>query len=768
MTQLIRFFTALLLCDTLFAETNSTEIPPPTRKEYNIPAPTGSKSAEGKNISDWEAWSKQHGVDESLIGNSQDLARKMYGEGALNPNVNQVNDQYIKSQSEYKNNKAITAFDETIKSKIIEHSSSGAIGSNVAAKDIKCYITRDIPFRYRCNLTGLLYGGAVNETGKVARNTCESECYETKTCINVTSSSTPESKSSTHAGMTKEISSTNTILFSLPLDSTRKIKKVNFTTESESDTPFYVDVTYVDLKNKEVKLVYRLRSGKAKDARAFVLEDTAKSIAFKAYTDDGATVKASLTDVIVSYAGNEKFICPALQDISHERPENYAKLCPSGIIHTFTKGSSVYKICQDYGVLGDNPDGTFSSADTCISNCKRAGNCEADATTFTTEILKNFREGCIQGQANCKDEDCALARKKGDKIFHEVVFDAGKTPWITIQNTTQVKGVKRPRISVLDDEDYLKRHANEWKDEAYTNMLREKTYNFSSVKIGDKTKSSSAYGLGVSSGAAYGVSAMATRTLSWNLKPSSTDVSNGKRYYLYAVLIAEIGKSEWQPSGAKDIQRDRVWYVKTQKDGDKFKAFRREINVGGSGMDSNGSIHFFENQYAEKRYETFSEGWFGISPSMMAEAFDNVEFRPAGSPFWTFSLVGNLGALVENLPGIVRSRSKDLYERPFYTGSFDGSGDGILDYVVATYYSPTPLTYADLVSKISSGEITIMYRGNNPSVFPATVKSDSQNATTSYINIYQYGASSSQSAYMRILPRSEDVGKKGFIYVFIY
>ncbi len=40
--------------------------------------------------------------------------------------------------------------------------------------------------------------------------------------------------------------------------------------------------------------------------------------------------------------------------------------------------------------------------------------------------------------------------------------------------------------------------------------------------------------------------------------------------------------------------------------------------------------------------------------------------------------------------------------------------------------------------------------------------------TNSNIEIYQYGASSNNSLKVRIKPRKEDVGKNGFVYIFVY
>lgn len=772
---LLKLFTVMLLLVSLgVANENNTTKPSvePKRHTFNVPEPTNSSNPLEKTTTDWENLSKQQGVNESITGGAQDIARKMYGPSALSPDIGQITDVYINQSSEYKDNKAITGYTADFQATILENATLSSMGAKSDIDNIRCYITRDIPFRYTCSVTGIMYGGDVAQNGAKARDLCRSECYETRTCVEVT----PDNSIAKIISMMAihGSSSGNILSRTLAVDKDRRIDRIEFTTDAKDiRAPFYVDISYIDNRDKEKNLVVGLYSMHEDEKRVFTLGDIAKSVTLRAYTKDGITASIAVTDIQIIYKSAEKWICPTLQDISNEKPENFAKLCPSGRLHTFTKGVTSYTICEDGGVLGDNTDGTFSSEVGCKATCKDSGNCTPDISVFTTDILKNFREGCILGQANCKDEYCTMARKKNDPIINEIFFDAGSTPTLSIQNSIQVRGIKRPRISVEDDMEFEKRNAEEWKDKAYETMLREKTFNLTEIPIGQNTSPLNAFGIGTISGADYGVVGTSVRTLNWKLKPASFDVSNGKTYRLYSVFTATIGRKVWNERGERVTQRERIWFVKTSN-ADTYKPFYREIDIGAPGITLNNmenveGAYFSTNEYAKRDFQGFSGGaWHGLSESQMAEHFLTKRFDPEGIPFWTFPVVHHLGDVVNQLPGLMRSRTKDLFEHPVYTGPFDGSADGMLSFAVATTYSETALTYKQLLDGVLSGDIPTIYHSNAPHLYPKEIGSDANNHQSSNIQIFQYGQASKQTNYMRVFPRKNDVAKKGFIYVFIY
>ncbi|NCC88501.1 MAG: hypothetical protein EOM05_11690 [Clostridia bacterium] len=291
-----------------------------------------------------------------------------------------------------------------------------------------------------------------------------------------------------------------------------------------------------------------------------------------------------------------------------------------------------------------------------------------------------------------------------------------------------------------------------------------------STKIGENTITKNAFGIGSNSGGAYGVSGTAVRSLKWNFKPAAYDVSSDEKFHFYSVMVADIGHQETNLYGKPRIQRDRIWYIKTNL-GDQYKPFRREIDIGESGIDTNatGGVSFYKYNYATVDYQTFSgSNWFSIAGATNAEYFDTGSFVPDLKPFWTKDVVQNLGNVLENLPGLMRQRTKDIFRRPIYDGKFDGSGDGLLDLRIIPFYSKNVLTYQQIVDSILNKTFMPIYQSTAQYMYPSKVESDAQNDVNSNIHIYQYGTSDKQTAYMRVFPRTQDVGKKGYIYVFVY
>jgi hypothetical protein len=136
--------------------------------------------------------------------------------------------------------------------------------------------------------------------------------------------------------------------------------------------------------------------------------------------------------------------------------------------------------------------------------------------------------------------------------------------------------------------------------------------------------------------------------------------------------------------------------------------------------------------------------------------------------YWKFPIIINVGNLIYKLPGLVRyiTTSNDgLYIQKHYDGSFNGTGDGVLNYKVYTIYSPSLLTYHDLFELIDNNKLKPIYALNDSENYPSQLQADS--VSVKDIKIYQYGTIDKTSIKVRIRPDKEDVGKKGFIYVFI-
>ena len=737
----------------------------------NIPTAAKDENLSKWNISNWKNYFESKGADNSVIGNTQAIVGGTEtGKVALSSNPNFLTTDAVKENKNLKDNPAVTGMDKSTQQEILSKSLNNVNVSLLNVPDsINCYITRDISFRWKCKYTGLTYGGAVDENGKAAKAKCINNCYEQKPCINVNPNSSEESiavpKINCDFSKKKECS------VSLALDKKRIVEKliIDFSKKKENNN-YLIDISLTKADGTTRVLNKDLRRDLIDNNTTINIREALKNINLKVKRfNDNNTSKSDILDVKLKYKKNDKWICRALQDINNIDGGNYGYSCPSGSVVTFNVGGRTYKICNNGGLGADNLDGTFSTESSCSSVCKVASECVPNFTTFTTDALKTFREGCIEGQSGCSNarKDCKVSRLKGDKILNEVVFDASSNKRITIQNGVQVKGVDRPRIDPGEDLSFQRRNEEEWKDKAFKDMAAKSKYSLVSSAIGDNTEAQNAYRMQFVSGASYGVPGTATRELNWLLKPKAFEVNNERTYYLYAVLVANLGYHDYNEYGNLIKKRKQIWYIKTSEN-DNFKAIKIGYNLGYSGVDDSNNTFYAKSATSHLDDKTFiSNNWVELSTSQSAEYFKTIKFGNNDKPYWTFPIVSNVNNLLYMLPGIVRSITKkngayDIYN---YTGKFDGSGDGMLNYSVYTYYSTTPLTYAQLYQKIIDKEAKKIYKQGEEYLYKRDIRGDG--IGNDNIKLFQYGTADKTTVYTRILPNKEDIGKKGFIYVFI-
>lgn len=772
--------TCLLLTGLLYAN-NSTDnnltnpFPKAEIVKDNVPKATKDQNVSKWNTSNWQSYFQSKGADNSVIGNAQAMmGGTAEGKIASGSNPNFLTTDALRSNNISKNNPAVLGMDDTTKNAILSKSLNNVNVSLLDIPDsIKCYITRDISFEWTCNDTGLTYGGEMDESGKKAKEKCLDNCYEQKPCINLNPNSTIKNvivpKIDCDFSKKKECST------SLALDKDRIVDKItiNFkSSDSNQSNNYLIDISLLRNDGTTRVLNKNLRRDLIDNNVSIVVREAVKNIdiAVKRFNDNN-TSKSDISNINIEYRQNDKWICRSLQDIENLNPGKYGYSCASGNVETFNVGSRTYKICNSGGLGADNTDGTFSTESACLSICKAVGDCTPNFKKFTTKQLETFREGCIEGQAGCSDtnKDCEASRLKGDKVLNEVVFDAGADKRITVQNSVQVKGVKRPRIDPGKDLSFQRRNEEEWKDAAFKNMATNDTYSFVGAAIGDNTEAQNAYRMEYSSGASYGVVGTATRQLDWLLKPEAFNVNVDRTYYLYAILVANFGYHNYGEYGKLEEKRKQIWYIKTSED-DDFKAIRVALDTGEVSVDENNNTSFAKNGTAQLEDKTFvgSNSWVGLSTSQNAEYFKTIKFGDNAIPYWTFPIVSDIGNLIYMLPGMVRSveRKSAAYDVYNYSGKFDGSGDGLLNYSIYTYYSSTPVTYAQLYAKINSGDAKKIYKEGEEYLYKRDIEGDSGGGDQN-IKLFQYGPANKTTVYTKITPAKKDIGKKGFIYVFI-
>jgi len=716
----------------------------------NLPSATNDKNVSNWNMADW----KQYFSKIPSPGNTQALFGGSVGENAFSGNPNQLTDKYVSEN--LGNIKSMGAWTKDLKEKIQLNTFNNPVIQASGAKEIKCYITREIAFQYRCLATGVVYGGDIDKNGAEARRECEANCYEQKNCVMVGQQENNITKENIICEKGKNCS------FSYPLFSDRTLKKIKIYFENSSPG---AKLSLFLNSQEGIKTIldgYEITSSDLNMTLFANIPAKSANLVINNPTDKNIII----SKIVFEYQSSGSYICPYLQDISNINGGDFAYVCPSGRTHTFYVGGLKYTICLDSNVKGDNPDGSFSSLEKCESVCRVSSDCVLDTKMFSTELLKTFREGCIAGQANCTDTDCKIARLSGDPIVEEVVYDATNKPTITVRDGVVVKDVYRPKIAIDDDLDYLQRAKEEWKDIAFKDMVKNRKYAVTKYAFGENTPSQSAYNYEIVDGADYGYPQKLVRTLYWLLKPRAFDVYSGKKFYLYSVFVVDVGYMDYNENGEKEKKRKIIWYLRTSKN-DTFKPMRIKLDAGNTIIDNN-TTYFMENQTSKYKSETFVNNmWITLPTTDYAEYFDTTYFD-LPRLYWKFPVINNTGDFVYKLPGLVRRikvSQNGLYVTKYYTGAFDGSGDGVLNYKIYTIYSPNLLTYADIFNLIDNKEITPIYSLNNSKSYPRTLPADS--VSVKDIHIYQYGTIDKTTIMVRIRPDKQDVGKKGFIYVFI-
>jgi len=774
---IVSIFLSLSIAD--INKTNEMQAPTPTEKTENLPdAKTGSENAEGKNILDWEDYFKNEGkANTGNIGNMQQMIDKMGKGAATNPNISDLTNDNIKNNPLFSDNNAVKAWTPEMQENLMlsTFESSGS-----KTNSLHCYITRDISFSYKCDKTGVTYGGGMNESGKEALLHCRTDCYEQQSCSRVESYGDISTGlfSETKPDISAEIINTPTPTpYTISTNTEYALSDINFTAiYPETNLTIVVDMVFID--NKGHEQLYADDFILEKDANITIplsgIFTSELKIFPKIKESTDEKINLTLSKININYKGGNKYICNALQDVSNMTPALFAEACPSGEVVSFSNGK---KICVGAHKIGDNIDGTFSDIKSCEAACRVSGSCSPNFTTFNTELLKSFREGCIDdsGELGASsdrltcDEECKNARELNNEILEEMVFDATGRGVMTVMQGSQVPEVDRPRIYFDQEIEYQKRLAEEWKDEAYEDMVKNRKYTLSDAIIGGNSAPSHAYGSKLNSGTEYGYYGTSSRTIEWRLKPNTYDVDTDKRVYMYAVIVAEVGFFGTNLWLEEELVRDRIYFIKRGES--DYKPFAREEDIGRPEIREDGSTEYQVGDTGV-RYKTFSSGsWGPLSSGTNAEYFLYTGFDTDDIDgfYWTYPVVENMGNIVYDLQGLVRKVSvSGLYETPVYDGYFDGTGEAVANWYIYVGYSPNRLTYAQLIDSIKNndGIMTKIYEVNSPGNYPTEIKPDNS-YNDDNIRVYQYGDKAKASGYIHLYPNEGDVGKKGYIYVFI-
>lgn len=753
--------------------------PAKTIKTYK--SATGDKNASKWTMKDYEQ-QELGSHPRGRIGNTQALfGSTKIGQASQTSDYSQVTRTNLMKNPGLKNIKSINAFNSRVRSDAISKAiSNDTIAVNKSDEKIKCFITRNIPFRYRCVKTGVTYGGGMNEGGASALRDCINNCYTQTNCINVAGGSANINEAKTLSVQTngnKYIISNNNIILNSDIVTSKIIISLSYKNKNKVSSDAMAQISdniTVVVTRPDNTTYYLVRNFKMSDQSSanLYIGERIKSLQItmgsfsKQYYKKGISLK-----VQVQQEKTQQWLCPQVQDMSYLPKTKFSYLCPSGKIISVGGEFHQYKICVDGNNYGNNANGTYSSEKRCNSICRIPYSCVPNNTTMDTKILENFTEGCIRGQSNCTQKKCQLARLSGEKILNEIVFDADKKYRKTIVNSIQIANADRPKILLRNDLSFLKRSQQEWKDGAYKNMINNATYNETNATLDQDTDVQYAYGQGITSGVAYGVPGVAQRTIYLKLKPNAYSVDTNTKSYLYAMIKVDLAYFAYNEYSKLVRKRDEIYYFKTSM-GDTFVAKRLTKDYSVVTTTADNKLQISINAYAHPKDLEFTAkngnqngSWVPISEDELAPYFKVINFT-ANKIYWMYPVINTVGNLINTLPAIFHRREDySGGAKKYYTGKRDGTAASVAKYRIYTYLSNKRLTLKEFYDKVKSGEAPMIYESLNPFATPNDLTGDGM-SKNNIIQIYTYGKLNKKSAFTRIRPRKNDVGKKGFIFVF--
>lgn len=757
------------------------------------------------NTKDWEgSFAKSGLTSTSMIGNTNALfGGSEEGKIANSGDMEQLKTTSLKQNKKLSGNKSIGAFDSILMNKVMNDTVNSAFGKAAThSKNIKCYITRNIGTTYMCMAPGnslrISSGMSGRESLSRLKEQCEGQCFTQNSCVDMQAN---EQNITTNIGTKSFILSKNTPSYSvmIPTQNTLTIRTLELI-ESIKNANVNYTISYMDLKGKKQVLVSNMISvADSNGSWEYYIGDIASSITVTvsliAPFSDTIQTPMTLSGIAVNYHSNSQYVCPSVQDTANFLPGNFANVCSNGIYTTLTRtanGKSIsYKICASTNYPGQNMDGSFYQKNSCESICRKQYSCSLLAGSAPNfESLKGFQEGCIENsslECNNFNNDCATARLSLDaKVINELVFGANSRPVTTVVNGVST-GLERPRVSISNlspslgsiggtyapnDIEFEEQKKEEWKDAAYTDMMNKAAWNVSGITIGENTVADHAYGINLKSGSFYGFAGTSVRALMWRLKPAAYDVDTSVSFKLYSVfrVIVQNNRYDQTGNGEKKPYYDEIWYVK-QGAGDSFKpfyyiydAYDIQKKAGDYGLTT---ISYVPKTTAIPKFSTFSGNeWVGISGSDMAENFKSDNFS-ATNAFWEYELIGDLDNDFELFPGLIHSVStaSDNTDIINYTGTRSYGSSGVIVKLFANVgYTTSSLSYESIVNMVKSSTMTTIYEKGNENAYPRAFRGDG--TKDNEVSMYLYGKQNKGSAYFEIKTKQEDIGKKGFIYIF--
>ena len=429
----------------------------------------------------------------------------------------------------------------------------------------------------------------------------------------------------------------------------------------------------------------------------------------------------------------------------------------------------------------DRKDGYFTSKYKCESECYSRGICKLRFDTVPVLDDYRIRNKCAEVVSDY--DSCVLKDEFID-------FSGRGELTQSVSNFRIVPDVVRPRISASVDDNYTKMIIAETKDNAYRNMQEQQTYDIVENPFSSDTNVTYAYrtiprtdDTNTTVVNLYGNSLMGLDLL---IKPRRFDVRSGNRFRVFGVLEVQVA---YRDNATRTYIRDKIYYIlKNSHQAIPFKRIYRygklskveytphygevipETDINTSSLTVI-PLSTSRTYWQTFNWDTNDTGhWSDVSSGaditdkyLWEGKFDSNNYNWVFEFIRTFSdfLNVNSDEAAINLPGIYRYVDNATLTK-HYKGRYNNTGQAIVKLIAYAYYQKATdsLNYRELLEKA-----TPFWESGNELVYPTKTKDDSKTQKDG-IKIYINGKSEDSSIYTIIHPRSEFIGKPGFIFVF--
>ena len=686
---------------------------------------------------------------------------------------------------------------------------------------VDCYITRKLVPSYMCPVVGkdsTYFGGDTKTDQEEAKEQCDDYCFESYSCVPVPTNENPIDTITTNYEMVEGYE------FNFPVNSVLKTSHVDLHFEiptqvddngtmvdfnlSDADYTVAYDATGVTFDGDVIEVAHAKKINLMDYSLNFrlFLDGVYRELRFKFYKpkknnlDDQQLPIPSFVllrgDIV--YVDTNYYFCPETQFVTTSQE------CVGGELKYLVDHSGTPRtVCvnSDSGSSGPEREyGGFYEENTCAAGCFVDKECNPTYIHFDyLNEDSNFEVevGCTDTDtsSSCTPELCTDLFFNSTDIVQEKNFINDDKYVYTIRSGARTSE-HRPRIDVgaeMTGEDRDQVFINEMKDSAYEYMVKNQTFNYTARTIDQPTLIESTAEDEQLPGGGY--------KNRWVFKPSNIDYDGNTRY-LYSVIkyeqyfkpIAGVYETSDFVSTTSDAVFKDISYA-ILLPGGEHKVFKvvwsAELRKAVLHTDpdlSDGVDNSFTSyewipspstaESFSKFYDPVGDQWVAYSMGEPAPYFASGPFNVLKHTF-SYEVMPSSAYMADATPGLT-VRSQKLVECNIYTDPNCDSGQlaervysgdyvlsergAMIDYTIYSFYSDVPLTYGDLADYLIDDHR--IYNYMNRTMYLGKIKDDASLGNN--IEIYLQGEMHNMSSVMHVDPQNEEIGKKSFLFMFMY